>query len=144
MAQFLVVRPLASMSILPVIKAPLAVQLYRVAFAACAYYFGSFVWQERRVGSLVGLLELQAFTFFSLLGLIYTCVRARRSRWVLAILGILIPAVILAGMLWLVFSRPAWWEWPFTLFVWFVMPVTLAVSLFRDKKTSEYFSHEAA
>ena len=81
MAQFLVVRPLASMSILPVIKAPLAVQLYRVAFAACAYYFGSFVWQERRVGSLVGLLELQAFTFFSLLGLIYTCVRARRSRW---------------------------------------------------------------
>ena len=59
------------MSILPVIKAPLAVQLYRVAFAACVIYFGSFVWQERRIGSFVGLLELQAFTFCSLLGLIY-------------------------------------------------------------------------
>jgi hypothetical protein len=132
------------MSILPIIKAPLAVQVYRVAFAACAAYFGSFVWQERRIGSFVGLLELQSFTFFSLLGLIYTCIRARRSRWILAILGILIPAVILSVMLWLVFSRPAWWEWPFALLMFFTVPVTLALSLFRDKKTSEYFTTSAA
>ena len=128
------------MSIFPVIKAPLAVQLYRSAFAACAIYFGVFVWQERRIGSFAGLLELQAFTFFSLLGLVYTCVRARHSRWILATLGILIPAVILAGLLWLVFSRPAWWEWPIVLLMWFTVPVTLAVALFTDKKTSEYFT----
>jgi peptidoglycan/LPS O-acetylase OafA/YrhL len=131
------------MSILPVIKAPLAVQLYRIAFAVCVIYFGSLVWRERRIGSFVGLLELQTFTFFSLLGLIYTCIRARRSRWILAVLGILIPAVILAAMLWVVFSHPAWWEWPFLVLMFFTVPVTLAVSLFRDKKTSEYFMTSA-
>ena len=118
------------MSILPIIKAPFAVQLYRVAFATCAFYFGSFVWQERRIGSVVGLVELQTLTFLSLLGL--------------AILGILIPAAILTAMLWLVFSRPAWWEWLFALLMFFTVPVTLAVSLFRDKRTSEYFTTSAA
>jgi uncharacterized membrane protein YedE/YeeE len=89
-------------------------------------------------------VELQTLTFLSLLGLIYTCVRARRSRWILAILGILIPAAILTAMLWLVFSRPAWWEWLFALLMFFTVPVTLAVSLFRDKRTSEYFTTSAA
>jgi len=46
------------------------------------------------------------------------------------------------------FSRPAWWEWPFdilfVLVVWFGIPILLAVSLFRDKKTCEYFTTSAA
>jgi len=132
------------MSILPVIKAPLAVQLYRFGFAACTYYVGSYVWRFHRTGSFDGLLEMQGYTFLNLLGFIYTFVRARRSQWVLAILGILIPAVALAVMLWLVFSWPAWWEWPIILPFIFTMPVILAVSLFRDKKTSEYFTTSAA
>jgi len=136
------------MSILPIIKAPLAVQFYRVAFAVCAIYFGSFVWQERRIGSFVGLLELQAFTFFSLLGLVYTCVRARRSRWILASLGILIPAVVLIGMSFMILSRPeAWWDWLLCLIeivALFAIPVTFAMVLFRDKKTSEYFTTSVA
>jgi hypothetical protein len=132
------------MSILPVIKAPLAVQLYRVAFAAFAVYVGSFVWQFRRIGSVEGLLELEGLLFFGLLGFVYTFVRARRSQWVLALLGILIPAVTFAMMQWLVFSWPAWWEWPIILLMIFTVPVTLAVSLFRDKKTSEYFTTSAA
>jgi len=60
------------------------------------------------------------------------------------VLGILIPAVVFVGMSLMVWSRPQiWWEWlldPLVLFIWFGMPVTLAVSLFRDKKTSEYFT----
>ena len=131
------------MSILPVIKAPLAVQLYRVAFAAFAVYVGSFVWHFRRSGSVEGLLELEGFIFFNLLGFVYTFVRARRSQWVLAILGILIPAVFLAVMFWLEFSWPAWWEWPIIFLIYFTVPVTLAVSLFRVKKTSEYFTTSA-
>jgi hypothetical protein len=131
------------MNILPVIRAPWVIQLYRVAFATCAVYSGSSVWQWRRIGSLDGLLVLLAFTFFSLIGLIYTCVRARRSRWFLAILGILIPGALLIGMVWLVLSRPAWWEWPVVFFVVFALPVTLAVSLFRDKTTSGYFTKSA-
>jgi hypothetical protein len=136
------------MSILPVIKAPFAVQLYRVAFGACAIYFGSFVWHGWRIGSFTGLLELQGFTFFSLLGLIFTCVRSRHSRWILGSLGILIPAYVFIGMCVMVFSRPeAWWDWCLCLIctvVFFAIPVTLALVLFRDKKTSAYFTTSAA
>jgi hypothetical protein len=132
----------------PVIKAPFVVQSYRVFFVACAFYFGSFVWRERHIGSFAGLLELQGFTFFSLLGFVYTRVRARRSRWIVAILGILIPAVVYIGMCLMIFSRPeAWWDWLLCGLVTaalFALPVTFAVALFRDKKTDEYFTKSAA
>ena len=96
------------MSIVPVIKAPLPIQVYRVLFAGCAIFVGSFVWQERRIGSFAGLMELDGFAFFSLLGFVYTCVRTRRARWILALLGILIPAVLLACLISFVLRWPTW------------------------------------
>lgn len=136
------------MNISPVIKAPFAVQSYRVLFVACAFYFSSFVWRERHVGSLEGLFILGGFVFCSLLGVFYTCIRAPRSRWVLALLGILIPAVVLVGMCRMIFSRPeAWWDWllcGLETAAAFALPVTFAVALFRDKKTDEYFTKSAA
>ncbi len=82
--------------------------------------------------------------FLGLLGLVYSCVRARRARWILATLNILIPGIVWAGMCLFEFSRPqAWWDWlldipPF--FLPFVIPGFLAWMLFKDKKTDEYFT----
>lgn len=131
------------MSIYPVIKAPFVVQLYRVAFVACAFYVGSFVWRFHVTGAILGLTEMQGFVFLNLLGFFYTFVRARRSRWVLAILGILIPSVALGVMLRFVFTWPEWWEWPLDLLFIFTMPVTFAVLLFSDQNTSDYFTKSA-
>ena len=136
------------MSILPLIKAPLGVQLNRVAFTIYAAFFAWPLWSFRHTASVSGLVIFSGFVFCSLLGLGYTFIRVRRSRWILAVLGLVIPAVFWSGMSLMEFSRPAWWEWPFdilfVLVVWFGIPILLAVSLFRDKKTSEYFTTSAA
>jgi hypothetical protein len=46
------------------------------------------------------------------------------------------------------FSRPAWWKWPFdavfALVMWFGIPIVLAISLFHDRKTSDYFTEQTA
>lgn len=136
------------MNISPGIKAPFAVLLYRVFFGAGAFYLGWFVWRERHIGSLEGLFILSGFAGYSLLGCFYTWIRSPRSRWVLAWLGILIPAVAYVGLCCMIFSQPeAWWDWLLcglmTATV-FALPVTFAVFLFRDKKTNEYFTKSAA
>ena len=128
------------MSILRVIKAPFAVQIYRVEFLAFAIGSICSAWQERRSDLNIDLVVL-----FSLFGLVSTWMRISRSRWFLAVLGNLIPAAffvlcILGSDL----SEMAWWKWPIGLVVWFAVPVTLAVSLFIDKKTSEYFTTSAS
>ncbi len=45
------------------------------------------------------------------------------------------------------FSRPAWWEWPFVVILilglWMGIPIMLAISLFRDRETREYFTQKA-
>jgi hypothetical protein len=66
-----------------------------------------------------------------------------------AVLGLLIPAAFWTGMCLMgIFSRPAWWEWPldilFSLVALLGIPIVLAASLFRDKKTSEHFTTTAA
>jgi len=136
------------MSILPLIKAPVGVQLNRVAFTVYAAFFAWPLWSLRHAISGSGLVIFASFVFCSLLGLGYTFVRLRRTRWILAVLGLVIPAVFWTGMCLMEFSRPAWWEWPlvipFALVVWFGIPTVLAVSLFRDKNTSEYFTTSAA
>src|SRR6266516_8016613 len=121
-------------------RAPLGVQLNRAAFLLYAVLFTWPLWVFRHIISAQGLLILGSFVLCSWLGFGYSFVRNRRSRWVLATLGLLIPAGFWASMCLLIFSRPAWWEWPFALFVRFAIPVPLAVSLFRDRKTCEYFT----
>src|SRR3974390_512308 len=136
------------MSIWPAIKAPLGVQLNRLAFTLYALVFAWPLFSFRHSISVSGLAVFSSFVFCSLLGLRCTFVRVHRSRWILAILGLVIPAVFWTLMCLMEFSRPAWWEWPFVilfaLVVWFGFPIFLAVSLFRDKKTSEYFRTSAA
>ena len=142
------IKPLASMKVLPLINAPLAVQLNRVAFAIYAILFAWPLCMFRHSISAPGSAIFSGFVFCSLLGLGYTFVRVRRSRWILAVLGLVIPGVLWTSMYLMEFSRPAWWEWPFdilfALVVCFGFPILLAVSLFGDKRTSEYFTTSAA
>jgi hypothetical protein len=132
------------MGILSVIKAPVGVQLNRVAFLLYAIFFAWPLWCFRHTASLEGSFILASFVFCSLLGLGYSFVRISRSRWILAVLGLSIPTAFWTSMCMMVFSRPAWWEWPLVVPMWFSIPVALAVSLFRDKKTSEYFTTKTA
>jgi len=135
------------MNILRVIKAPLGVQLNRTAFLIYGLVFSWPIWRWGHTIAVSGHLIFEGFIFCSLLGLFYSCICARRSRWILAVLGILIPAVFWCLML-PEFSRPAWWEWPFdvvlVLVVWMGIPILLVTSLFRHKKTSQYFTNDAA
>jgi len=59
------------------------------------------------------------------------------------VLGIAIPAAFWTLMI-PEFSRPAWWELPLDIVlvsvIWMGIPIMLVVALFRDKKTSEYFT----
>lgn len=132
---------------LAVIKAPLGVQLNRLAFLLYAIFFAWPLWCFRHTISVSGLVIFSSFVFCSLLGLGYSFIRVGRSRWILAVLGLVIPIVFWTSMCLMEFSRPAWWEWPFgamfALVVWFGIPIMLAVSLFRDRKTSEYFTKQA-
>ncbi len=136
------------MSIVPLIKAPVGVQLNRVAFAIYAFFFSWPMWSLRDVMVLSGWAILGSFVFCALLGFACTFIRLRRSRWILAVLGLAIPAAFWTGMCILEFSRPEWWEWPFVivvaLVVWMGLPIALAASLFLDSKTSEYFTTPGA
>jgi hypothetical protein len=127
------------MSILSIIKAPHGVQLNRIAFTLYAIFFAWPIWRFRHTITFHGLLIFESFIFCSLLGLFYSCIRARRSRWILAVLDLLMAAVFWSLML-PAFSRPAWWEWSLALVMWFSIPAALVALLFRDKKTSEYFT----
>lgn len=143
MVDVLVIKSLVVMGILLFTKAPLAVQLNRVVFSIYAVLFGWPIWCFRHTIVLSGWAIFSSFVFCSLLGLGYTFIRLRRSRWILAFLGLIIPAAFWTSMCLMEFSRPVWWEWPFDVLVlvlWFGYPVLMAVSLFRDKKTSEYFT----
>jgi hypothetical protein len=106
------------------------------------------LWSFRHSISISGLVIFTSFVFCSLLGLGYTFIRVRRSRWILSVLGLVIPAVFWASMCLMEFSRPAWWEWPFDILfapvLWFGFPIMFVAALFRDKKTSEYFTTSAA
>jgi hypothetical protein len=121
-------------------RAPLGVQLNRVAFLVYAALFSWPLWAFRHTVSAKGIMVFGAFVTCSLLGLGYSFVRIPRSRWVVAILALLIPVVFWGLMCLFVFSRPAWWEWPLALFIWFAIPVSLAASLFRDEKARDYFT----
>jgi uncharacterized integral membrane protein len=131
------------MSVLRVIKAPLGVQLNRAAFLIYAVFFSWPWWHFRHTIVASGLVIFGSFIFCSLFGLSYSFIRIRRSRWIMAVLGLAIPAAFWTLML-SEFSRPAWWEWPLdtvlVLVVWMGIPILLTISLFRDKKTSEYFT----
>jgi len=112
----------------------------RAAFMLYGIFFAWPLWSFRHSISVSGLLIFGGFVFCSLLGFGYSFVRNPRSRWVLAALGLLIPVAFWTSMCLLVFRRSAWWEWLCVLPVWLGIPATLAVSLFTDQKTREYFA----
>jgi hypothetical protein len=130
--------------ILSAIKAPLGVQFIRVAFTIYTAFFAWPPWHFRNIISESGLLIFNGFVFCSLLGLGYSFVRLPRSRWILATLGLAIPAAFWTSMCLMEFSRPVLWEWPLdaalVIGVWFGYPIALAVALFREKKTREFFT----
>ena len=123
------------MSIWPVIKAPIAVQLNRIAFAVYAVFFGWALWRFRHIASVKGTAIFLGMIFLSVLGLFDSCIRARRSRWIMAMLVLLIPGIFFIGLCLTVWSRPeVWLDWLLNglvaIFVWFGIPITLALSLF--------------
>lgn len=132
------------MTILLLLKAPLGVQLNRVAFTIYGVFFAWPMWRFRHAMALSGWVIFSSFVFWSFLGLACTFIRLRWSRWVSAFLGLVIPAVFWTSMCAMEFSRPAWREWPlvilFVFVVWLGFPILLATSLFWDKKTSQYFT----
>jgi hypothetical protein len=134
------------MSFWRAIKAPLGVQLNRAAFMIYAAFFAWPFWSFRHSISATGVVFFTSYEFCSLLGLGYSFVRLRRSRWILTMLGLGIPATFWIVICLMEFSSPAWWEWPFdvifVLAVWMGIPIILTIALFRDKKTSEYFKAE--
>jgi hypothetical protein len=128
------------MSILSVIKAPLGVQLNRVAFLLYSILFTWPVWSFGLQNIVMsGMLLFEGFIFCSVLGLFYTFVRARRARWVLAVLGILIPAVFWSLMSFDGSTWGEWWWWPLEAVDMMGIPVCLVMSLF-GKKESAYFT----
>jgi hypothetical protein len=129
------------MNILPIIKAPLAVQVYRCFFAACLVYFGSFIRLLHHDCPPSGILVLTGFPSCSLVGMLATCIRVSLSRWILAILGFLIPGVVFGALLFWSYHA-GWWDWLFgALFGLLLLglPACGAFALFRDAKTSRYF-----
>jgi hypothetical protein len=125
------------MSIWPVIKAPIAVQLNRIAFALYAAVFGSALWRFHHTATVEGTAILLCMFYSSVLGLISSCIRARRSRWIMAALVLLIPGIVFIGMCFMEWSRPeGWLDWLFSglfgLVGWFGIPIALALSLFKN------------
>ena len=134
------------MRISQIIKAPLAVQIYRCFFTACLVYFGSFLRLLHHGSPLSGVLVLAGFPFCSLVGLVATCIRVSWSRWILAALGILIPAVVFGALMFLSYHA-GWWDWLFGVVFCLALlgvPTCGAFALFKDKMTSEYFTGLAA
>ncbi|MGD0814378.1 MAG: hypothetical protein ABSA83_12295 [Verrucomicrobiota bacterium] len=125
------------MNIWPVIKAPIAVQLNRIAFTLYAAFFGACSWRIHRFAAVEGMAIFLCMFLFSVLGLISSFIRARRSRWIMAALDLLIPGIVFIGMCLMEWSRPEGWvDWLFSalvaLVVWFGIPLSLALSLFKD------------
>lgn len=128
---------------LSTIKAPIWLQLNRAVFVGYSIFFSWPLWTYRGTISAGGLIIFTSFVFLSLIGLGYSFIRLQQSRWVLTVLNLAIPAVFWTFMCLTVFSKPAWWEWPLDIFfasvIWLGYPSLLAASLFRDKKTSDFF-----
>jgi peptidoglycan/LPS O-acetylase OafA/YrhL len=125
------------MNIWPVIKAPIAVQLNRIAFAIYTIFFGSYLWRVHRFASVEGTAIFLGMIFLSVLGLFYSCIRARRARWVMAVLVVLIPGLVITAMCLMEFSRPdGWLDWlmagVFVFVGWLGVPILLALSLFTN------------
>jgi hypothetical protein len=132
-----------------IIKAPLAVQFSRIALSLYAAFFTWPLWKFRHTISKEGIIILGCYVLFSLFGIIYSCIRARHSRWIMSAIMISIPAIFLFGMFRMkIFSTPqTWWEWllePLPLLVWFAFPAVFSYLLFKDKKAKEYFTGLAA
>jgi hypothetical protein len=134
------------MSISPVIKAPWAIQVYRCFFVVCLIYFSSYLRLLHHGSPVSGILVLVGLPLCSLLGFLATCIRVPASRWVLSVFGILIPGFISVGIF-TVTRHDDWVEWlftPFFFFIWLALPACGAITLFRDKKTYDYFARLAA
>jgi hypothetical protein len=129
----------------PGIKAPWPIQAYRCFFTACLVYFGSYLRLLHHDSPLSGILVLGSFPLGSLLGLLATCIRVPASRWVLSVVGILIPGAVSFGIF--VSGHRDWSDLlfsPFFFFIWLALPFCGSIILFRDKKTYDYFARLAA
>jgi hypothetical protein len=130
------------MIISPVMKAPWVIQVYRCFFLVCVIYFGSYLQLLHHGSPVSGILVLGGLPLCSLLGFLATCIRVPASRWVLSIVGILIPGSVSIAIF-TVTRHDDWGDWlfiPFFFFIWLALPVCGAIILFKDKKTYDYFA----
>jgi hypothetical protein len=130
------------MSILTSIKAPLTVQLYRCFFRVGLLYFSSFLHLLHRGSPLSGILILTGFPSCCLVGLLATFIRIPLSRWILAMLGVLIPGVAF-GALFLFQPNNGWVDGVWGVMLWLAIvgvPLSMGWNLFKDKGARGYFS----
>jgi hypothetical protein len=139
-----------AMSISPLIKAPLVVQLNRAAFLLYFAILGWFFWRIRLAfwnGGIENPIFSPAIILCSLLAFFYTFIRARRSRWILAILVILIsPTFVFIGSMFAWRIIPwinGWLLDALVILAGTVIPWSLALALFFNKKAEEYFTGQA-
>jgi hypothetical protein len=123
------------MNIWPIIKAPVAVQLNRTAFGIYVVVFGSVLWHFHGIASVEGTAIFLCMFLASVFGVISSCIRAPRSRWIISLLVLLIPTIVFVGVSLTEFSAPeGWLDWLATGFcvfaIWFSIPIMLALSLF--------------
>lgn len=133
------------------LKAPLVVQLNRVAFIFYFAVLGWFLWRNH-LAILNGGIEHNIFfsgtILCSVLGFFYSFVRARRSRWILAILAALIsPTFVFIGSMYAGSVIPWIRGWPLDalmILAGAVIPWSLVFELFINRKTDVYFTGQAA
>jgi hypothetical protein len=138
------------MQVLPIIKAPLVVQLNRAAFVFYFAVWGWFLWRFHLAiwnGGIENSVFLFGTALCSLLGFFYSFIRARRSRWILAILVTFIsPTFVFTGSMFAGSITPWMSGWPLdTLMILAgaVIPWSLIFALFIDRKTDVYFTGQA-
>ena len=121
-------------------KAPLLVQVCRLAFGLYAASMLWPMWSSRRSIAGSGIVTLGAFAVLSLLALICSVGRTKQCRWVVAVVIVLVPLAFWSSALALrVFTWPSWWEWPLVIPLTLGLPLAVAVGLFRNDAADAYF-----
>ena len=95
------------------------------------------MWDIHRTASVQAAAFFLVMVLLSVLGFVTSCIRARRSRWIMAALDLLLSGLVFILMCLMEFSRPVGFsDWILSgmivLLGWFGIPILLALSFFKN------------